>query len=50
MGGGGRVKFYFFVPYTELFKESHHKDLQGIFSQFVEKVKDGLSLELKKAG
>lgn len=48
LSGGGQ-DFYFFVPYTELFEASHHRDLQGVFSEFVSAVKTGLDKELKKA-
>ncbi len=46
---GGGEHFYFFVPYTELFKAPQHQELQAIFSNFVKKVKDELDSELKKA-
>lgn len=46
---GGEEKFYFFVPYTEMFKGKEHKAIEGVFSEFVGKVKEGLTVELKKA-
>ena len=36
---GGEEQFFFFVPYTELFKAPQHKDLQKTFAKFVKKVK-----------
>lgn len=41
--------FYFFVPYTELFKDPEHKDLKGAFNQFVVTVKEELDTQIKKA-
>lgn len=46
---GGKESFYFFVPYSDLFNQAHHLELQGVFSSFVESIKEGLSLELKLA-
>jgi len=45
---GGEAHFYFFVPYSELFKEPHHKNLHGLFNKFVEEIKTGLGKEMKK--